>query len=160
MYSYFSGNSVVLGLPITYTRISTSRGVAIQQAVGWQRLRPGSGFLSVEIIMDGPTRVLVIKDTKEKNLYATSDDREWGRIALQQRPHLDCTREEDTDKREFQFTLHLQGLGVSVVCCKTPEELLYGLFSNIVAETVVTPKSKTFCVSVGNVQIDNQVSYY
>ncbi|XP_044753631.1 vacuolar protein sorting-associated protein 13D [Coccinella septempunctata] len=156
-YGLRPGNTVVLGLPSTNSRKMTDKGVPIEQAVGRQRLRPGSGFLSVEIIMDGPTRVLVIKDMKEKNFYATSDDREWGSIALQQRPHLDVNREEDTDKREFQFTMHLQGLGVSVVCCKTPEELLYGVFSNIVAETVVTPKSKTFCVSVGNVQVDNQL---
>ncbi|XP_045474860.1 vacuolar protein sorting-associated protein 13D isoform X2 [Harmonia axyridis] len=156
-YGLRQGNTVVLGLPSTNSRKLTDAGVPIEQAVGRQRLRPGSGFLSVDIIMDGPTRVLVIKDMKEKKLYATSDDREWGSIALQQRPHLDFTREEETDKREFQFIVHLQGLGVSLVCCKTPEELLYGLFSNIVAETVITPKSKMFCVSVGNVQVDNQL---
>ncbi|KAL3268817.1 hypothetical protein HHI36_007913 [Cryptolaemus montrouzieri] len=151
-------NVVVLGLPQSNSRKFTDKGIPIEQAVGRQRLRPGSGFLSVEVSMDGPTRVLVIKDMKEKNLYATSDDREWGSIALQQRPHLNVAHEEEeTDKREFQLVVHLKGLGVSVVCCKAPEELLYGLFSNIVGETVLTPQAKTFCISVGNVQIDNQL---
>ncbi|KAK9889536.1 hypothetical protein WA026_006891 [Henosepilachna vigintioctopunctata] len=158
-YGLRKGNAVVLGLPQTKSRKLTNKGVPIEQAVGRQRLRPGSGFLSVEIIMDGPTRVLVIKDMKEKKLYATSDDREWGRIALQQRPHLYLNGDdvEEVDRREFQFTVHLLGVGVSVVCCKTQEELLYGTFSNIVGEVIITPDSKTVSISVGDVQVDNQL---
>lgn len=38
--------------------------VPLEQAVGRQRMRPGSGFLSVTVVTDGPTRVLQIHDVK------------------------------------------------------------------------------------------------
>ena len=38
----------------------------IEQRVGRQRLRPGSGFLSVRVTTDGPTRVLQVLDIKER----------------------------------------------------------------------------------------------
>lgn len=38
----------------------------IEQRVGRQKLRPGSGFLSVTVITDGPTRVLQVLDIKER----------------------------------------------------------------------------------------------
>lgn len=44
----------------------TETGVPLEQAVGRQRLRPGSGFLKIVIATDGPTRVLKIYDIKEK----------------------------------------------------------------------------------------------
>ena len=49
-------------LPVCYQR--TADGVPIEQAIGRQRLRPGSGFLSVKVNTDGPTRVLQIFDVK------------------------------------------------------------------------------------------------
>ncbi|KAJ3643178.1 hypothetical protein Zmor_025903 [Zophobas morio] len=152
------GNSAVLGFPQPICHKLTDSGIPIEQAISRQRLRPGSGLLSVSITMDGPTRVLSIKDMKESRIYATPDDREWGSISLKQRPNLTVDEnEEKVDKRELQITVNLEGLGISLVCCKTPEELLYALFSNIVGETVITPSSKQFCISVGDVQIDNQL---
>lgn len=44
-----------------------------------------------------------------------------------------------------------------MVCRKAPEELLYAHFSNIIAETILTPDNKQFCLSVKDVQIDNQL---
>lgn len=38
----------------------------IEQKVGRQRLRPGSGYLSVRVTTDGPTRVLQVLDIKER----------------------------------------------------------------------------------------------
>ena len=38
----------------------------IEQMVARQRLRPGSGYLSVRVTTDGPTRVLQILDIKER----------------------------------------------------------------------------------------------
>lgn len=152
----------MLGLPQPVCHKLTDKGIPIEQAIGKQRLRPGSGFLSVEIAMDGPTRVLSIKDMKETRIYATPDDREWGRISQKQRPNFITNSHEDDDnereKNELQFTIDLQQLGISLVCRKTPEELLYVVFTNIVGETVQTPSSKRFCVSVENVQVDNQVN--
>ena len=37
-----------------------------EQAVERKRLRPGSGYLDVELILSGPSRVLVVRDHKNK----------------------------------------------------------------------------------------------
>lgn len=38
----------------------------IEQCVGKQRLRPGSGNLSIRVTTGGPTRVLQVLDIKER----------------------------------------------------------------------------------------------
>lgn len=150
-----------MGLPQPVCHKVTDTGIPIEQAIDRQRFRPGSGFLSVTITMDGPTQVVTIKDVKEKKMYASPDSREWGMISFDNRPNL---RSEDdkvsVDNKEFQFTLSLRGLGLSLVCMRNQEELLYASFSEIIGETVLTSQNKQFCVSVRDVQIDNQVSYY
>ena len=64
--SRFSGNDVVLGPALSVTHERTSDGIPIEQAICKKKLRPGSGFLSVSITTDGPTRVLQIADSKNK----------------------------------------------------------------------------------------------
>lgn len=150
-----------MGFPQPICHKLTDTGIPIEQAISRQRLRPGSGILTVSVTMDGPTRVLSIKDVKDSRIYATPDEREWSSISAKQRPNLTIDENEDeVDTKELQITVNLEGLGISVVCCKTPEELLYALFSNIVGEAVITPSSKQFCISVGDVQIDNQVRLF
>lgn len=56
----FLGSEAVLG-PETH-----GNPPSIQQRVGRQKLRPGSGFLSVRVTTDGPTRVLQVLDIKER----------------------------------------------------------------------------------------------
>ena len=51
-------------MSVTHER--TSDGIPIEQAICRKRLRPGSGFLSISITTDGPTRVLQIADSKNK----------------------------------------------------------------------------------------------
>lgn len=158
MHRFIAGNDVVLGMsqPLCYKL--TDKGIPIEQAIEKQRLRAGSGFLSVTIHMDGPTQVISIKDLKEKKAYASPDDREWGTIDLTQRPILVPKLEEPKmNSKEYQFAVTLGGLGISLVSKKEPEELLYAHFSKIISETVVTPTSKQFCISVKDIQIDNQV---
>lgn len=65
--STLTGNVAVVGLPQPICHQLNEKGVPLEQAVTRQRLRPGSGLLSVEILMDGPTRVLCIKDMKVRN---------------------------------------------------------------------------------------------
>ena len=57
---------MVLGPPLSVTHERTAEGIPIEQAICRKRLRPGSGFLSVSITTDGPTRVLQIADSKNK----------------------------------------------------------------------------------------------
>ena len=64
--SPFSGNDVVLGPALSVTHERTLDGIPIEQAICKKKLRPGSGFLSVAITTDGPTRVLQISDSKNK----------------------------------------------------------------------------------------------
>ena len=61
-----SGSEVVLGpsAPVCFMRMPD--GCPIEQAISRQRLRPGSGFLSVKVTTDGPTRVLQITDVKQR----------------------------------------------------------------------------------------------
>ena len=51
-------------MSVTHER--TLDGIPIEQAICKKKLRPGSGFLSVGITTDGPTRVLQISDSKNK----------------------------------------------------------------------------------------------
>ena len=66
------GNDVVLGPSLAVTHERTANGVPIEQAICRKRLRPGSGFLSVGITTDGPTRVLQISDAKSKVTFSSN----------------------------------------------------------------------------------------
>lgn len=151
---------MVLGLPQPLCYKLTEKGIPIEQAIERQLLRPGSGFLSVNIHMDGPTQVISIKDLKEKKLYASPDDREWGTISVTQRPVLLPEKDVRVNSKEYQLAVTLEGFGISLVSKKEPEELIYAHFSKIISETVITPKSKQFCISVKNIQVDNQVTIF
>ena len=65
-YTVIAGSEVVLGpsAPVCFMRMPD--GCPIEQAISRQRLRPGSGFLSVKVTTDGPTRVLQITDVKQR----------------------------------------------------------------------------------------------
>jgi hypothetical protein len=67
-----AGSEAVLGPPQPVCHQLTHTGVPLEQAVSRQRLRPGSGFLAVKIITDGPTSVLHISDIKEKVMLSPS----------------------------------------------------------------------------------------
>ena len=56
----------MLGPPQLVQYDTLANGVPLEQAVSRQRLRPGSGMLSVRVDTDGPTRVLQITDVHTK----------------------------------------------------------------------------------------------
>lgn len=56
----------MLGPALSVCFDRTPEGVPVEQAISRQRLRPGSGFLTVKVTTDGPTRVLQILDVKKK----------------------------------------------------------------------------------------------
>ncbi len=60
------GSDVVLGPPSSICYMRTGSGLPIERAITRQKLRPGSGCLSVRVATDGPTRVLQITDVKQK----------------------------------------------------------------------------------------------
>ena len=70
------GNDLVLGptQPVTLERTSSS-DVPIEQAINRQRMRPGSGNLSIRVSTDGPTRVLQVVDINKTGVrqYSCQD---------------------------------------------------------------------------------------
>ncbi len=102
-----AGSEVVLGPPAPVCFMRLPDGCPIEQAISRQRLRPGSGFLSVKVTSDGPTRVLQISDVKQKvrmkypkllvqerivwfiqNVYARLEERDWLLINEDKRPSI------------------------------------------------------------------------
>ncbi|XP_015598611.1 vacuolar protein sorting-associated protein 13D isoform X2 [Cephus cinctus] len=131
----------------------------IEQRVGRQRLRPGSGFLSVRVTTDGPTRVLQVLDILErKKMFALPEERDWSHIAITERPTQATAESQSVDSRELQLSVRLgAGLGLSIVSRKPAEELLFARLAGIALELVRMPSSTALDVSVEDVQIDNQL---
>ncbi|XP_044592109.1 vacuolar protein sorting-associated protein 13D isoform X2 [Cotesia glomerata] len=146
----YEGSEAVLG-PQTHCNPPP-----IEQRVGRQRLRPGSGFLSVRVTTDGPTRVLQILDIKErKKTFALLEERDWSHIAVAQRP---TQLEADRTSSEFQLTVSLpSGLGLSVVSRRPVEELLFARIAGISFELLQVPLNSTLNLTISDLQIDNQL---
>ncbi|XP_034948002.1 vacuolar protein sorting-associated protein 13D isoform X2 [Chelonus insularis] len=149
----YEGSEAVLG-PQTH-----SNPPPIEQCVGRQRLRPGSGFLSVTVTTDGPTRVLQILDIKErKKTFAALEERDWSHIAVTQRPSQLDANERKAASSELKLTVSLPaGLGLSVVSRQPVEELLFARFAGIAFDFLKTPINSVLNLSVADIQIDNQL---
>ncbi|XP_076167518.1 vacuolar protein sorting 13D isoform X3 [Ptiloglossa arizonensis] len=147
------GSEAVLG-PQTHTNPPP-----IEQRVGRQKLRPGSGFLSVRVTTDGPTRVLQVLDIKErKKTFALLAERDWSHIAVSHRPTQINTDAENLNSRELELKVNLTaGLGLSIVSRRPVEELLFARLAGISLELVQTPANTTLDLSIEDIQIDNQL---
>jgi len=86
-----------------------------------QKLRPGSGALSISVDTDGPTRLVRVVDVEHpprRNLY---------------------TFEDNDQNTTPTFALLLEmfgGVGISIISCSPRRELLYGRFSRYV-QTII-----------------------
>lgn len=139
----FTGNDVVLGPAQSVTYYRMPNGIAAEQAIHWQRLRPGSGCLSVKTITDGPTRVLQVADFI---------------IKPPTRPSEESKTTEDEAGNQLQVQMKFKkGLGLSVVNHSPPEELAYCRLSNIVMELVTNGDMLSIDASVESIQIDNSL---
>ncbi|CAD1471583.1 unnamed protein product, partial [Heterotrigona itama] len=147
------GSEAVLG---PQTHISPP---PIEQRVGRQKLRPGSGFLSVTVTTDGPTRVLQVLDIKErKKTFALLEERDWSHIAISHRPTQINSDAEKVNSKELELKVNLTaGLGLSIVSRRPVEELLFARLADISLELVQTPVNTTVDLSVEDIQIDNQL---
>lgn len=76
-------------------------GIPLEQAVHWQRLRPGSGFLNVKVITDGPTRVLQVSDFLNKS-STLNPSASLPRI-------LPADSIQETANPELQFEMRIKG---------------------------------------------------
>ncbi|XP_025991492.2 vacuolar protein sorting-associated protein 13D isoform X3 [Solenopsis invicta] len=149
----YEGSEAVLG-PQTH-----SNPPPIEQRVGRQKLRPGSGFLSIRVTTDGPTRVLQVLDIKErKKTFALLEERDWSHIAVSHRPTQINADIKKMDSSELNLELNLPtGLGLSIVSQRPVEELLFARFAAISLDLMHTPLNTTLDLSVADVQIDNQL---
>ncbi|XP_069683777.1 intermembrane lipid transfer protein Vps13D isoform X2 [Periplaneta americana] len=154
-------SEAVLGPPQPVCHQLTHTGVPLEQAVSRQRLRPGSGFLAVKIITDGPTSVLHISDIKEKT-YLVKDERDLTHVTMSRLPtvvHEGSARKNmPVDTRELQVKLDLPGgLGISLVSSQPSEELLFAHLTGINMEMVSTGSQQKLNLLVKDIQCDNQL---
>ncbi|XP_066528182.1 intermembrane lipid transfer protein VPS13D isoform X2 [Hoplias malabaricus] len=114
-----------------------------------QKMRPGSGVLSVQVLPDGPTRVLQISDFNQRRVNRTSPSTEE-----------DSSKENDQNRateEELEVLVNLEeGVGISLVN-KVPEELAFATLSGINVHFTRTAASQMLELSVLNIQVDNQL---
>uniref|UniRef100_A0A0P6FFD1 Vacuolar protein sorting-associated protein 13D n=1 Tax=Daphnia magna TaxID=35525 RepID=A0A0P6FFD1_9CRUS len=147
-YGIRQGNDVVLGpaQSVTYYRLPS--GIPAEQAIHWQRLRPGSGCLSVKTIMDGPTRVLQVADFLNKPSHCHSNENSV----------TASTDAEKTSNKQLKVEMKFKGgLGLSIVNHSPPEELAYCRLSNISLELITGDGTLSIDASVQSIQIDDSL---
>lgn len=124
-------------------------GVPAEQAIHWQRLRPGSGCLSVKTITDGPTRVLQVTDFRDKPSNRPEDS------AVASIPPLETNQSVG---REMKLEMRFKGgLGFSIVNHSPPEELAYCRLTNICLEVITGDSVFKVDGSVQSIQVDNSL---
>ncbi|XP_068181546.1 intermembrane lipid transfer protein VPS13D isoform X3 [Antennarius striatus] len=157
---YFSSGMLTCGLPRLVVQVRGGRaglcdGAQVvlgpdsllqappeQQFIN-QKMRPGSGVLSVQVLPDGPTRVLQISDFNQRGTVQNSD-----------RTKEDVKAEPE---QELEVLVNLEdGLGVSLVN-KVPEELVFTTLSGIYVHVTRTAASEVLELSIQNIQVDNQL---
>ncbi|KAG8283042.1 hypothetical protein J6590_023572 [Homalodisca vitripennis] len=151
------GSEVVLG-PSCLTQ---ERSVPLEQLVNRQRLRPGSGFLTVKVLTDGPTRVLQVTDVNDSRIVAVVEESDWMNVATNLRPPPvltdDSTILAPRDNKEVQLTVELPCIGVSLVSRSPPEELVYARLSRMHLNVMWTAEMEMLSLHVEDLQIDNQL---
>ncbi|XP_028848635.1 vacuolar protein sorting-associated protein 13D isoform X2 [Denticeps clupeoides] len=114
-----------------------------------QKMRPGSGVLSVQVLPDGPTRVLQISDFNQRRMNRTS--------ATTEEEQTKEKSEKKLSEEELEVMINLEdGVGVSLVN-KVPEELVFITLSGINVHFIRTAASQVLELSVLNIQVDNQL---
>ncbi|XP_066547335.1 intermembrane lipid transfer protein VPS13D isoform X1 [Amia ocellicauda] len=114
-----------------------------------QKMRPGSGVLSVLVLPDGPTRVLQISDFNQRRATRLSPSTEE---SVSKESELQKSTEQ-----ELEVSVNLEeGIGVSLVN-KLPEELVFATLSGIEVHFTRTAASQVLELSVNNIQVDNQL---
>ena len=157
------GTDAVLGLIVRDTKIMNNIGVPFEQAIERQKLRPGSGCLTINFRMDGPIKTLQIKDVKIQSDQSLAVDPCWRHVSHilpnsgnYQQDDAENNKEKTID--EYHINLNLsKGVGLSLVSRRPCEELAYISFEDIHTEIINTPVVKSLDLSVRDVQIDNQL---
>uniref|UniRef100_UPI0037E8D5D5 intermembrane lipid transfer protein VPS13D n=1 Tax=Semicossyphus pulcher TaxID=241346 RepID=UPI0037E8D5D5 len=114
-----------------------------------QKMRPGSGVLSVQVLPDGPTRVLQISDFNQRRMLRSSPSTE------QEKSKEEVKKAEPEQELEVLVNLE-EGVGVSLVN-KAPEELVFTTLSGIDVHFIRTAANEVLELSIQNIQVDNQL---
>ncbi|KAM9299302.1 intermembrane lipid transfer protein VPS13D [Gastrophryne carolinensis] len=144
----YDGAVVVLGPDASIELLGS---VPEEQQFINQKMRPGSGILSVRVIPDGPTRVLQITDfSQRRNNRLSGEMDELAQLELRK------FRSPDVEQ-EFEVTVKLQeGIGVSLIN-KIPEELVFASLSGIDVHFTHVAANQVLELNIQNVQVDNQL---
>ncbi|EDL81065.1 vacuolar protein sorting 13D (yeast) (predicted), isoform CRA_b [Rattus norvegicus] len=146
----FDGAEVVLG-PDSSVELLGS--VPPEQQFANQKMRPGSGMLSVRVIPDGPTRALQITDFCQRKSERSSYEVEELPVTEQE---LQKLRNPDTHQ-ELEVLVRLEGgIGVSLIN-KVPEELVFASLTGINIHYTQLATSHMLELSIQDVQVDNQL---
>uniref|UniRef100_A0A182Q6S0 UBA domain-containing protein n=1 Tax=Anopheles farauti TaxID=69004 RepID=A0A182Q6S0_9DIPT len=170
LFGLRSGSEAVLGMCVSDTKVLTHCGVPFEQAIERQKLRPGSGCLSVSYRMDGPIKSIQIRDVKMGGrgvgdlLTLDSSWKHVSHIFASSKARGSSASAEGTsnsarkDIQEYHVQLRLQkGIGLSLISNQPCEELAYVTLENLHMECIRTPAVNSLDFSVGDMQIDNQL---
>ncbi|XP_039657872.1 vacuolar protein sorting-associated protein 13D isoform X1 [Perca fluviatilis] len=114
-----------------------------------QKMRPGSGVLSVQVLPDGPTRVLQISDFNQRRMIRSTASTEQDRAK-------DPVKKGEPEQ-ELEVLVNLEeGVGVSLVN-KVPEELVFTTLSGINVHFTRIAANQVLELSIQNIQMDNQL---
>ncbi|XP_073937430.1 intermembrane lipid transfer protein VPS13D isoform X6 [Castor canadensis] len=146
----FDGAEVVLGPD---TSVELLGPVPPEQQFINQKMRPGSGVLSIRVIPDGPTRALQITDFCLRKSDHSSYEVDEFPVTDQE---LQKLRSPDTEL-ELEVLVRLEGgIGVSLIN-KVPEELIFASLSGINVHYTQLASSHMLELSIQDVQVDNQL---
>ncbi|XP_048417069.2 intermembrane lipid transfer protein VPS13D isoform X1 [Stegostoma tigrinum] len=145
----YDGAEVVLGPDSSF---GLERVPAEQQFIN-QKMRPGSGILSLRVIPDGPTRVLQIADQQHRRTNRSLTGSEDCPVEIGEVRKL---KNLEADQ-ELEVLVKLDGgIGLSLVN-KAPEELVFTTLTGIDVHYTQTATSQLLEVSIQDIQIDNQL---
>ncbi|XP_065089816.1 intermembrane lipid transfer protein Vps13D isoform X2 [Ochlerotatus camptorhynchus] len=158
-----TGSEAVLGMCVSETKALNRFGVPYDQAIERQKMRPGSGCLSVTYRMDGPIKCIQIKDVKNLTGGPLALDTSWKHVShifheQTGRRSIDEQLQSTKEQHEYYVVLKLRkGIGLSLISNQPCEELAYVTLEDINMELISTPSVLSLDFSVGDMQIDNQL---
>ncbi|XP_039079082.1 vacuolar protein sorting-associated protein 13D isoform X1 [Hyaena hyaena] len=146
----FDGAEVVLGPD---TSMDLLGPVPPEQQFINQKMRPGSGMLSIRVIPDGPTRALQITDFSQRKSDRSSYEVDELPVTEQEVQKL---KNPDTEQ-ELEVLVKLEGgIGLSLIN-KVPEELVFASLTGISVHYTQLATSHMLELSIQDVQVDNQL---
>nr|XP_006005250.1 PREDICTED: vacuolar protein sorting-associated protein 13D [Latimeria chalumnae] len=146
----YDGAEVVLG-PEPSMRLLGP--IPVEQQFINQKMRPGSGVLSVRVVPDGPIRVLQISDFSQRRMNRLSPGQDSPLSGEQEQWKVKTPETE----QEVEVLIKLEGgVGLSLIN-KMQEELVFASLTEIDVHYTSTTASNVLELNVMDLQVDNQL---